>query len=382
MKIMFNCLTMEKGGAERVITALANAFSADNDVVVLSLTRSKDAYKLDSSVKRLCVDSTSYKNDGRVKRKFRKLSLKRLTGLKRIIKAEKPDIIISFLPEPSIRLMFLKKISKTLRGIPTIISIRTDPKMEYKKPLIRAIVQKLYRNVDGMVYQTDEAKKFFDGIITTKNQVVIHNPVDESNLVEPKPDSKKQDVIIAVGRLEKPKNQELLIRAFKDIPEEDRNGYVVKIYGDGSNRGYLEELIGGLQLKDKVFLMGQIDDVAEKLNESKMYVFTSLYEGMPNSLIEAMAMGLPCIATDCPCGGPRALIKNGENGILIRNNSKEELVNAIRIMIRNDSMRKKLANKALETRKTNSIEVISRSWMDIMNKVLKKESKGGCRVSA
>ena len=111
MRILFNCLTMEKGGAERVIALLANELSKENDVSILTLKKSKDAYELSSGVKRLCVDKTNYKLDGFLRKTMRKLSLLRFNGLRKAIVSEKPDIIISFLPEPSLRLMFLSKIS-------------------------------------------------------------------------------------------------------------------------------------------------------------------------------------------------------------------------------------------------------------------------------
>lgn len=376
MKIMFNCLTMEKGGAERVITVLANKFSVENDVVVLSLARSEDAYKLDSSIKRLRVDSTNYKDDGCIKRKMRKFSLKRLIGLCHIIKTEKPDVIVSFLPEPSIRLMFIKKFSRKVRNIPTIISIRSDPEKEYRNCLLRFVVKKLYRNVDGMVYQTEDAKKYFKSFIMTKRQVIIQNPVDGSALIKPKIDAQRKNIIASVGRLEKTKNQELLIRAFNNVSNNTGCNYVIKIYGEGSQRVYLQNLIEDLGMEDKVFLKGQVDDVLKEINDARIFVLSSLYEGMPNALMEAMAMGLPSISTDCPCGGPRALIEDGENGILVSNNNEKALAKALNKLVNNESMRKKLAKNALNIRKTNDATKISRSWLKIISDVIEEKEKG------
>lgn len=357
---------MEKGGAERVISALANYFSGENSVTVLTLTKSKDAYRLNSTVKRLYIDETSYKSDCVIKRKMRKLSIKRFTKLHRTIITENPDIIISFLPEPSIRLMFVKKFSKKMKDIPTIISIRTDPAMEYRNHIIRFMVKKLYQNVDGMVYQTEDAKNYFDGIIKTKNQIVIQNPIDTNILIDPKTDEQKEKIIVSVGRLEKAKNQELLIRAFNNTLNDEKHDYILKIYGEGSYRCYLQDLINGLKLNNRVFLMGQVEEVPKVLNEAKIFAFCSLYEGMPNSLIEAMAMGLPCIATDCPCGGPRSLIKDGENGILVDNNNEKDFTEAIKKLIHNKELRKKISKNALKIRKSNNINVIASEWLELI----------------
>ena len=370
MKIMFNCLTMEKGGAERVISLLANEFSRKNDVSILTLKKSKDAYKLNPKIKRLKVDETDYRKDSRARSILRKLSLIRLARQRNKIIMEKPDIIISFLPEPSLRLMMIKKYSKKIRKIPTIISIRNDPEREFNNPLLRKVMKKLYKSVDGMVYQTDDAKKFFDNIVTTKNKVIIQNPIDDSILEEPKPDGQRKNVIINVGRLEPQKNQELLIKAFYDVLENNECDYVLEIYGEGSERKKLQSMIDGLGMRDRIVLKGQVDDIAGRLNNSKIFVLSSIYEGMPNALMEAMAMGLPCISTDCPCGGPRSLINNNINGILINNNSQESLSKAMQYLISNKDIRVKLSKNAVVIRKTNGIDENAVLWYKIIRNIL------------
>lgn len=366
MRILFNCLTMEKGGAERVIALLANEFIEDNDVSILTLKKSKDAYELNKKICRLRVDETSYKMDNSIKKIFRKLSFRRFFGLQKKILAEKPDVIISFLPEPSLRLMFIKKFSLKLRKIPTIISIRNDPVWEYKNPLLKFAVKVLYKNVDGMVYQTDDAKKFFKDIIKTRNQTVIQNPIDEKMLVRPKLDMERENVIVSVGRLETQKNHEMLIRAFSETLRSEKHDFVLKIYGEGSRRKFLLGLVDELGLSDRVFLEGQVDDIARKLNEAKIFVLSSHYEGMPNALIEAMAMGLACISTDCPCGGPRTLIKNGENGILVRNEDEKGLARELTRLIGDAKLREELEGNAVDIRKDNNVAVIAGRWLNVV----------------
>lgn len=371
MKILFNCLTTEKGGAERVISVLANEFVKKDDVVILTLKRNtKDAYKFDEKIKRLYIDKTCYESDSGVKSIFRKLSPSRLLRLKRFIIDEDPDIIISFLPEPSLRLMFASKFSSKIRKIPKIISIRNDPEKEYSNVLIKQAMKKFYRDVDGMVYQTEDAKKYFKGIIKTRNQVIIQNPIDERFLIKPKDDKDRKDIIISVGRLESQKNHELLIRAFGRMIEEEKNDYCLEIYGEGSRRQYLQEMINKMNLNNKVFLKGKTDDIVKKMNNSKIFVLSSRYEGMPNALMEAMALGLPCISTDCPCGGPRSLTKNGENGILVKNGDKDALGCAISNLINDDRMRKILSRNALRIRKDNDVNTVVEQWYTIINRVM------------
>ncbi len=371
MKILFNCLTMERGGAERVIALLANEFSKENDVSILTLTRSEDAYKLEPKVKRLRVDDTNYKADNRFRKITRKLSIARLRKLKKLIISEKPDIIISFLPEPSLRLMFLSKISRRIKNVPKIISIRNDPEKEFSNPIIRGVMETLYKDADGMVYQTDDAKKFFEHIIKTKHQVIIQNPIDPTMLVEPKKDEQRKSIIISVGRLEEQKNQEMLVRAFASTLKKKEHSYLLKIYGEGSLRRHLQELIDELKISDRAFLMGQVNNVSEELNEAKIFVLSSRYEGMPNALIEAMAMGLPCISTDCPCGGPRSIIENGESGILVKNENQDELAYAICKLIDNKNMRDKFSKEALLIREKNSLKRVKKRWYLCIKSILR-----------
>lgn len=371
MKILFNCLTTEKGGAERVICVLANEFAKKDDVVVLTLKKNtKDAYKFDRSVKRLCVDRTSYEHDGKTRSKLRKLSFARLSRLRKILVDENPDIIISFLPEPSLRLMFVSKYSPRVRRIPKIVSIRNDPEKEFSNPLIRFAMKGLYKAVDGMVYQTKDAKNYFRGIVETTNQVVIQNPIDEKFLIEPKDDKYRQKRIISVGRLEPQKNHELLIKSFGGIINNVDDDYTLDIYGEGSMRKSLQEMIDGMGLNEKVFLKGKTDDIVSKLNDSRIFVLSSNYEGMPNALMEAMALGLPCISTDCPCGGPKSLIKNGDNGLLVKNGDRVALGKAICRLANEEKIRKNISKKALLIRGTNNPSKIVGKWYDLIDKVL------------
>lgn len=370
MKILFNCLTMEKGGAERVIALLANEFSKENDVSIISLMRSEDAYGLEPKVKRLRVDGSSHKTDNKFRKITRKLSVVRLSRMRKMIISEGPDIIISFLPEPSLKLMLLSKFSKKIRDIPKIISIRNDPKKEFSKPMVKRIMKKLYKDADGMVYQTEDAKNYFGGIIKTKHQEIIQNPIDPDMLIKPKKDGQRKNIIISVGRLEEQKNHEMLIRAFADTLKEKEHDYSLKICGEGSLRNYLQKLINELGLADRIVLVGQVDNIQKELNEAKIFVLSSRYEGMPNALIEAMAMRLPCISTDCPCGGPRSLIENGKNGILVENENKKVLSEAMLDLMGDRNKREIISRNAVLIRKKNNVGKIAGEWMCLMKDVI------------
>ena len=375
MKIAFVCLNMEKGGAERVIATLANELSNSNDVFIMTLMNGESSYELDSKVRKISIDGSNCKYDNRIKINLKKVSLMRSRRLRKELERENPDVIIAFLPEPSLRVMLVSKFSRKIRKIPIIVSVRNDPRQEYKNTLIRRLAKVLYKDVDGMVYQTEEAKNYFKNIIKTTSQVVISNPISNSILLKPKADGRRKNVIVTVGRLEEQKNQELLISAFNDIPKNKRRGYILEIYGEGARRRTLQDMINRLGLNKNVFLRGKTDDVARVLNNSRIFVLSSLYEGLPNALLEAMALGLPCISTDCPCGGPRSLIKDNENGLLVENKNEGALSEAICKLINNDGLRKKIAKNALLIRESNDIIVIVKKWEKIIDSSIKNKVK-------
>ena len=369
MKILFNCRCLNKGGAERVICTLANSLIRTNEVSIVTLINSSIDYKINPKIKVISVDKN--KNKNKLFSKMKKLSLGRFISLKRIILQEKPDIIISFLPEPSIKLMIIKNMDKRINKIPVIVSIRNDPKIEYKNKLIDFIVKKLYKNVSFLILQTKDAMKYFEKSIPKDKMTIISNPINPEFMLDEPFLGIRDKKIVTVGRLTEQKNHKLLISSFKEIINKYPD-YQLEIYGEGRLKNELQKFITDLKLDTKVKLMGSTDDVKRILYKSSMFILSSKYEGMPNALMEAMALGVPCISTNCPCGGPNALIKNNENGLLIENENKEELVASICKLIENKSLSKKISINACKDSKNYSIDKIVKKWENIINSTIKK----------
>lgn len=371
MKIVFNCLSMEKGGAERVIATLANKFIVENEVTIITLINSDIRYELDKRIKIMPIDNKDFFKQKKLKKILIKLSFKRLTKLAKIIKKENPDVIISFLPEPSMRLMLIKKFSKTIKKIPTIISIRNNPITEYKNKIIYFVMKHLYKEVDGLVLQTEEAKKYFEDIIKDEKKLkIISNPINEKFVLENTYTREREKTIITVGRIEEQKNQRLLIDAFKEVVKK-HDDYKLLIYGKGKLKDELQQYIKEINITDKVIFKGQVDNIKEEILKAGIFVLSSNYEGMPNALMEAMALGLPCVSTDCPCGGPKTLIKNKDNGILVEVNNIEEMIQAINFLIENGETAKKIGESASKIKENYSIDIIYREWISMVQKVRK-----------
>lgn len=289
MKTMFNLGSMTKGGAERVVANLSNKMIHDDEIVVCVTQYGEPMYQLDEKIKYYTLDEDEKKQNFFIK------NIKRVIKLNEIVKKENPDIIISLLPEPTYRLMFINIFRKKK----VIISVRNDPKIEYKSKINQWIMKILYKRANGFIFQTEEAKQYFSKEIQDKS-IIIPNPINDE-FIRPPYEGEREKIIVSVGRLTEQKNQKLLINAFSKL-EKDLKEYQLIIYGEGELRNCLEEQIRELQLENKVFLPGEVDDINEKIYKASLFVLSSDYEGMPNALMEAMALGIPCISTDCPCG--------------------------------------------------------------------------------
>ena len=350
MKIMFYTSTMRKGGGERVIANLANYFSKDNEVLIVSTFNTEAEYRLNKNIKFVRFDN-QIGNSGK------RFSYKKFKELKNCIKDNMPDVIISFFPEPCFRLLSLKLMSKYIKSIPIIITERNDPEQEYSNFVVKIVAKYLYSKANGIVFQTEGAKNFFNKKIKNKS-IIIPNPVNPEFNIEPYLENREKK-IVTVGRLVEQKNQKFLIDVFKELKRDD---YILEIYGGGHLYDSLNNYIKDLGLDKKIFLMGKTDKILEKIYKSSLFVLPSKYEGMPNALMEAMALGLPCIATDCPSGGTRYLIKNNVNGILIDIDNKEQMLKAMKKILDDKEYATKLGNNAKKSMEKFTIESVAKKW--------------------
>lgn len=365
MKILFCLGSMQKGGAERVVANLGNYLSKENNIYIVTSVNGKIEYKLNENIKLFTLDDKKVSKNKIIK------NIHRRRNLKNVINEIEPDIVISFLPEPTFRLMSLRNNIKC----PIIISERNDPNTEYKSMLYYIMMKKYYKKADGFVFQTEEAREYFNENIKKKS-IIIPNPLNE-NFLEINENVKKENIIISVGSLAERKNQKLLINAFANISNMFPD-YRLEIYGDGILRKELEEQIRKLNLEEKVLLPGKVDNIKEKLEKSKVFVLSSDYEGMPNALMEAMASGLSVISTDCPCGGPASLINNNENGILIPVNDEKALSEALEKILSDETYMKVLGKSAREIVENLNPQKIYKKWEEYIYQILmKKRGKNG-----
>jgi len=321
-KLVFYIDSLYYGGAQRVMANLVTYFSKKYDVILINdfkMDQSIAIYEIPAQIKRL------YLRDNLEGNPIIK-NLLRVITLRKIIKKENPDAVLSFLGRPNER-MLIATVGLCTRKV---VSVRNTPEHEYGSSKIkRHIIKRLFLLADGVVFQTEEAAKYFQPSILRKSTVII-NPVGTSFFETKR--KRETHNIITVGRFERQKNHRLLMEAWKDIENKFPDEKLI-IYGDGPLRTEYEKYINEYHLEKRILLPGRIKNVEERLASAKLFVLSSDFEGMPNALMEAMAVGVPCISTDCPCGGPRTLIRNQKEGILIPPNDVTALENAIQDML-------------------------------------------------
>ena len=365
MRIVFFIGSLNNGGAERVISNISNYISSHfNDKVSIILNSDKRiGYDISNKIKLYCLDDKKYHNWF-----FRNVN--RICNLRKFINELNPDIIISFLPEQNFRVLILKKMK--LINSKIIISIRNDPKFEYPNNLYKLLVKLLYNKANGIVFQTQEAKEYFSDKIQKKSKI-IPNPINEK-FINKKFHGVREKNIVSVGRLEEQKNHKLLIQAYSELPTNLKSQYKFIIYGEGSLKEVLQKQIKELNCEKNIILKGKVKNIEEKIYKDSIFVLSSNYEGMPNSLMEAMALGLACISTNCSSGGPNVLINNKKNGILINVGDRKQLKKALLELINDNKYMEKISINSIESMKEYLPEKINKIWKDYIDKIYKERN--------
>ena len=363
MKILFVVPGMGYGGAERVISILANSFVIKEYKVKIIIINSigESVYKLNENVEIEAIPSANRKKSSSV--------YGLLKSIRRITQTYNPDVIISFMNDTCA----ITALANLGTHNPIIYSERNDPlntNMAIKDRIFRCIVQIC---AEGFVFQSNGAKALYPKKVQNKSTVIL-NPINIKNLPQ-QYDGERRKEIVSVGRLHPQKNQQMLIRAFSHIATE-YSDYNLLIYGEGTLREFLQQQIVDLGMTERVFLMGDTSNVLEKINTASIFAFSSNYEGLPNALMEAMALGLPSISTDCSPGGAAMLIENYVNGILVPVGDEEQFAEGLRYLLSHQQKSIEMGNEAKKIIGKTKETIIVAEWEKfILNTTQKGNSK-------
>lgn len=345
MKIVFVLPDMPGGGSERVVAMLANEYvELGYQVAILLFAGNQTAYELDDRVEVIIAGEESSGSPI--------IRLKRLFKMRNYYRKNKNCYIFSFCVMGTVFSVL------SAWGLPhkLLVSERNDPtRIKHQK-----LRNWAYRKAEVLVFQTEDMKKCFPQDIQRKS-VVIPNPVG-TEMPSPYIGVRKKRVTSA-ARLKPQKNHKLLIEAFAEFIKE-YCGYELHIFGVGELEGELKAQVKKLDIENKVIFRGFSSNVKEEIRDSAMFVLSSNYEGISNSMIEALAMGVPVISTDCPVGGSAAYIQNGVSGILIPVGDKDALVQAMKRVAGDPKWAEELGRNAVKIKEIYSLSRIAHRFLE------------------
>ncbi|MCI8617932.1 MAG: glycosyltransferase family 4 protein [Clostridia bacterium] len=328
-----------------------NLIYKNKNIEIISFLDRNDTYELKNDIK-LTVLKCKSKN-----KVFQKLE--RILKLRKEINKNKEEItIISFEYFVNMQTILANMFLKNK----LIVSERNDPARTGNGKITRKLRNLLYRFADYLVCQTPGAKDYFPKKIQNKT-VVIPNPImpDLPNRFE----GTRKKEIVTFCRIEKQKNLTMLVDAFKLLNEKYPE-YKLVIYGDGSERESLKKYIKEIGMEQQIELNDFIQNIHSKITDSAMFVSSSDYEGISNSMLEAMGIGLPTVCTDCPCGGAKMMIENDENGILVPVRDKVALYKAMKKIIENPGFAEMISNNATKIKYKLEQNKICELWMNLI----------------
>lgn len=365
MKIYLVAGSLNMGGAERVITNLANLWSRRGHEVTLISTYVHGGapfYSIDEKVS--FVSFSELLGPGMSSRFYKKI-----LSLRRILKIGSPDVVISFLPNVNVLTLLA---SRGLR-IPVVISERRDPGSQRFGFLLELMCRMTYWLSDAVVVQTSSAAVSVRSLYGRKlNVTVIPNPVPGRILGHRKVDFRSdQFSLISIGRLTSEKRVLEIVKAFHSIMDVVPS-WSLNVFGDGPSRFEIEEYVRSKMIDHRVKLFGKSDEPWLAMERSDLFVLASEYEGFPNSLLEAMAVGIPCIAMDCN-SGPADLIESGDVGRLIENGNWDRLVEAMLELMLSQDLRERLGRAArASVLEKYSEDKVSSLWAGLICSLVKK----------
>ena len=358
MTLFFVTPDLYFGGAERVMALLMNQFCQDGDTVILAIMNNREAYPiayhLDENVKMLFISP------------FRRNSLKHIVAplreLRNKIRCYEPDVVVSFFPDTA-TLTYLAGFGM---GFPMVYSERNDPKNNVKGFVARVFEYVATRSAKHVVFQSGNVQSMFPARIRRKSSVIL-NPLNLVNI--PNRDSKDvENVIVSVGRLSPQKNHQSLIDAFS-LFEKKHSGYKLVIYGEGELRGELENLVVMKGLENKVLMPGTDGKVLDKISHARIFAFSSRFEGLPNALIEAMAIGVPCVTTNFAPGCVTELINHQNNGLIVPCDDPQSMSHALAYLADNEQKAEEMGDKAKTIREKVDLAKVSRQWKEVFEQI-------------
>lgn len=348
-KIILSFGTLAQGGASRVCANLSVPLCDTYDEVILvSWADRPQFYEYDHRAKWLCVEKEVGKND-----------IKRMLWFRKLVKKEKPDLILSFLEPFNLRIL----ICTMGLSVKTIVAERNDPQSVNKYSFLSYLEKLVYRRAYSILVQTPTIQRFFDGKLKERTHI-IYNPVNiPPSMVGAALKTPKKKRVVSVARLMPQKNHDILIKAFAEF-QKRHSDYTLTIYGEGPLMEDLKSLSNTLGVGDKVYLPGPSKTIHQDILDAEMMCLVSQREGMSNAMIEAMCLGLPCICTKV--SGAIDLIENGTNGFLVDIGDANQLVEKMNLLVNRPALSMEMGENASKLYEILNKDKIYGEWIEFL----------------
>jgi len=370
MRLLFYIHSLSAGGAERVTATLANYWAGqDWSVTVVTVTgRERDFYALDERIKRIVLKLDA---ESATPRQAIINNWRRVRALRRVLQLEKPDVAVAMMATANVVLALAGW------GLPvkTIGSERIHPPTF---PLGRAweVMRRLsYPRLNALVAQTRQSAEWLKLNAPAPHIEVIANPLHYPlSFQEPRvtPADVLEEtgcarLLLAVGRLDQQKGFDRLLSAFASL--QANSDWALVILGEGRQRKSLEDQASALGIEHRVRFPGAVGNVGEWYEAADIYVMTSRFEGFPNTLVEALAYGVPAVAVDCETG-PREILRHKVDGLLVPQDDPTALEKALDRLMRDPELRARFAARAVEARERFAVARIAEQWEALFTKLL------------
>ncbi len=362
MRLLIYIHSLENGGAERVVANLANYWASLGwaVTVVTVAPQTRDFYVLDAGVGRRCLDLAG-QGGGLLAGVVR--TARRARALRRVLREVQPAVALSAMHTANVVLAL------AARGLPGVRTVGSEHNFPPKAPMgvvWETLRRHAYGHLHAVVALTHECAHWLERHSHARRVPVIPNPVvwplsQHAPLVNPATScAPGRQILLGVGRLSEEKNFTTLIAIFARLVPMHPNWDLV-ILGEGAQRAALSAQVQAGGLGQRVFLPGSVGNMGDWYARASLYAMSSHFEGFPNTLVEAMAYGLPAVSFDCDTG-PRDIIRHGIDGVLVAPGDVEGMASALDTLMRDSRVRARFAQRAVDARERFSMEKISRMW--------------------